>query len=178
MSTDTTIPVIGIAVTIVNTIVTCAIMMWSVRVVMRQLRAGYRLHRRELHAATTEVTDQYIATCLLHWRDHFDEQIYRKYYEGCPVRCRSYLIMKRKYMYLVFQAHLKDTFGKAARHWLKELVCYREFRDIHVFHAHYYSRQFQKVVDKQVKTSTCMGWFCESVEPDDPVTSPARADGA
>jgi len=138
---------------------------WQLRVNTKLLSANHRLHRHNLYATTTEIADDYYATCLMHWRDHFDEETYRRVYEGKEKRCRSYLLMKRKYMYLVFQWFIRDEFGQAAHRWLTELVNYREFDDVHRAHAHYYN-DFKHEVDKYLKSGE-KAWFCDDVEPDD-----------
>jgi hypothetical protein len=130
---------------------------------LRQLKAMQRsnlqsliIQRREMHQLTMRLSDEEVDAMLLHVADHFDVQKYRTEYAGHPRKTKSYLLMKRKYLYLLittsYQKNDVDPASEAPWIWLKELCRYREFRDVHESQGKYYPT-FQKIVDDALRSA-------------------------
>lgn len=149
----------------------------TVVVYFRQLQAmketahqSLVMHRRELYQDTVRsLIEDEEHTIMLHPFDHFDLDIYRKRYAGDLRKIHSYLLMKRKYLYLVFTtsyaANENDPAREASTIWLKELCCYQEFRDVHESQGKYYSK-FARIVDDELKHqgSVAAKWAVHTLE--------------
>ena len=114
------------------------------------------MQRRELYSnMTTSLTADEVNAMMLHVADHFNIDVYKQRYEGNDKRVWSYLLMKRKYLYLVlstsFRTSKDDPAGSAPLTWLNELIEYREFLDVHASQAKYYPKFAALVDDKGPK---------------------------
>jgi hypothetical protein len=93
---------------------------------------------------TTSVTDNEVETMMLHIADHFEREIYLDRYHGRPNRIRSYLLMKKKYIYLFsttsYSADKNSPGRQAVSQWMRELCQYQEFRDVHASQYKYYPK--------------------------------------
>lgn len=138
---------------------------FSALVIVRQLRVATRvaerdevLKRFDMFSSTTEIDEDSVRAAEVHWPDHFDATLYQEFYEGDSeerrTRRRSYVLMKRKYWYLLFQAGFTDDLGRAAQRWLEYLVDYQEFRHVHQWSGRYYP-EFRAKVDKLIKERGC-----------------------
>lgn len=155
----------------------------SLLMVVAQLRSTNQSSNRDellkvyqLYVDSTSVSDEYVACAELHWRDHFLPEHYEDHYRGDDDlhhrRRRSYLLMKQKYTYLVFQRWLKHGLAHGAEGWVLELVRYREFRHLHRRHKAYYP-DFYAEVEKLLKNHVAdheTPWMAELV--DDPPETP------
>jgi hypothetical protein len=113
------------------------------------------LKRRELYSnMTTSLTADEVAAMMLHVADHFDIDVYRERYAGNDKRIWSYLLMKRKYLFLVwttwFRTSKHDPSGLAPRIWLEDLCKYQEFQDVHASQGRYYGK-FADLVDQELR---------------------------
>lgn len=118
--------------------------------VYRQLKINYsglKLNaltaRHNMYANLTEsISDKEIEVMKLHLQDYISESIYRDRYDGHPKRIQSFRLMYRKYLYLVFchQVELEYPIAEngITETWVKELIDFHEFRDVHECQKHYY----------------------------------------
>jgi hypothetical protein len=142
------------------------------------LRLNTSVARHNMFISLTDcLTEEAEKTMLLHVVDHFDPKIYREQYEGKIQAIRSYLLMKRKYLYLLFSTRLERNFplqekGIAAI-WIDELSCYQEFRDVHASQGHYYE-EFARDVDAAIKRNPFRGWMYQAHLPPDATQSPEQ----
>lgn len=91
---------------------------------------------------TTHVTDDEIRAALTHIQGNFDMSTYTTFYHGQKERVRSYVLMKKKYVYLYYSIRLEKSYPipnlGLAKDWIKELIHYREFHDVHLKHGGFY----------------------------------------
>lgn len=132
--------------------------------------------RHKMFISLTDcVTEEMQETMLLHAIDHFEPDIFVQKYRGKTRYIKSYLLMKRKYLYLVFSSRLERYFpifdGGIAVRWIPELCQYHEFRDVHASQKHYYPA-FATLVDPSLTTAELKGWMCEAL-PLDSITTPS-----
>lgn len=116
-------------------------------------------------ALTDCLTDKIEETMLLHVIDHFQPDVYRARYEGKETATKSYLLMKRKYLYLLVSFRLERNFPLpekgTAKIWIQELCRYQEFRDVHESQKHYY-KEFGPYVDELIGDRKVEGWMFEA----------------
>lgn len=114
----------------------------SLIAIIVQLRSAIKMlhftaiisRRESFMNITTAVTDELVDTTMLHISDNIDIDIFKKRYKGHPDRIKSYILMKQKYLYLLW-AYRMDKIGKIFKYttksWIFELCRYQEFRDVH-----------------------------------------------
>ena len=145
------------------------VMLTSAIFLLFQLRLNHHLakiqqdlNRRQHYWSASIPAKEYLDAVRLHWRDHFDKQ-FDAIYAVDDRKRESYLLMKQKYMYLMFQNQHQDGFSHASAKWLEELVQYREFRHVHRSHFRYYPR-FAEAVNKLIGTSLDdeTPWMCDT----------------
>ena len=77
----------------------------------------------------------------------------------------SYLLMLRKYEYLLFAWWMDQSFPIQERGvatvWIKQLGRYQEFRDVHASQKHFYP-EFGIFVDALIAQSKYAGWMYDS----------------
>jgi hypothetical protein len=126
-------------------------------------------------AITQQITDGELQSFLLHWREHFTEDAFKSRYERHEVRIRSFILMRRKYLYIYFLwtigRDLKTPETETARRWVMELSRYHEFRDVHEAQRRFYEN-FGRVVDELLRDTAPPSWLCD----DGPPGSPSRTD--
>jgi hypothetical protein len=122
--------------------------------------------RHQLFFALTDtITVETESAALLHAKDQFDLQVFEDRYMNKPDRIRSYLLMKRKYLYLLSSSHLVESGfpvreTTAAEQWIRELGEYHEFHDVHARHSYYYP-EFSAVVARIIGEKQPTAWMCE-----------------
>ena len=111
------------------------------------------------------VTAAMLETMMLHVLDHFDRDVYHERYKGNEQAIKSYLLMKRKYLYLLFARRLETHFPLVEQEivpiWIDELARYQEFRDVHDSQKHYY-REFGRYVTEIIGDRPIAGWMYEA----------------
>jgi hypothetical protein len=146
--------------------VTLIIIYRQLHAALRNVRLSTMMHRRDLYIGlTTSLPEKDVETMLLHVFDHFDEKVYLQKYQGKAERIKSYLLMKRKYLYLLLTTNVKtqewDPGRSALDTWLRELCSYEEFRDVHASQGHYYPK-FKKKVDRFIREVRLQGWALDT----------------
>lgn len=113
---------------------------------------------RSFNDITSSITEDEINSFLIHKSENFTDEIYRGYYEELETeeerinRIKSYIIMKKKYMYLLFcleelEKHHYDFEKNSLDIWLRELMQYKEFRHLHERLGKYYPKFNKKIND-------------------------------
>jgi len=119
----------------------------------------------KFNSINSPITEHEIEVFLLHLKDNFDEKIYEKYYHNNPLRIKSYILMKRKYIYLLMAIDLEGahrrSVKKSAEVWISELMEYKEFRHVHVRMQGYY-KKLSKIVAKYANKESKTSWMCDS----------------
>ena len=104
-------------------------------------------------------------TMMLHACDQFDPSVFAERYKNQPQRIRSYLLMKRKYLYLVFSSLVEKGFPVSettiAELWIRELGEFHEFHDVHGRQGRYYP-EFSTFIARTLGTTTPSKWMCEA----------------
>lgn len=122
----------------------CGVPAW---VALFLLYRQFRIHSNALslnamairHQLFVTLTDNLSAdihdTMMLHACDQFDPKVFDERYKDHPQRIHSYLLMKRKYLYLVFSSVVEKGFPVrekvVADKWIRELAGFYEFHDVH-----------------------------------------------
>ena len=116
------------------------------------------------------VTELEYDNFFIHLEDHIDYSVFKEHYEGNPDRIKSYILMKKKYLYIFythlnFCTHLKSDpsnnfIVETMPAWLNELAKYREFWDIHERHRVYYPG-FAKWAAEFTGQKGALVWFCQ-----------------
>jgi hypothetical protein len=113
---------------------------------------------------TEPLDDDVMSTMTLHLADHIDRAIYQERYRDTD-RLRSYLLMKRKYLYLClsleFETIVPDHMKGITWQWLCELCQYQEFRDVHASQKHYYAA-FSLLVEEAIKGREVVGYMADT----------------
>jgi len=121
------------------------------------LKAQILGDRLEMYWKTFEpVTEEEISEFHLLIDDYMDKEKYDNYYKNEPEATRKYISLLSLYEYLAFTYSLKklklpDPMGyNWTERWAKDLLEYKEFRDVHEYHKDYYP-EFGKFIDNTLK---------------------------
>lgn len=148
---------------------TLLILIYQFRSSILALRTATTTARWNLYLSVNErITQDQVDTMLLHLADHIDLSIYYEYYHGHPDRIKSYLLMKRKYIYILYTIHIARGRGISNiwreisdNIWIKELCQYYEFRHVHESQRHYYPK-FAQLVDSLIEKTQITGWMLDT----------------
>jgi len=117
-----------------------------------------------LHAPITEGD---VEAFMLDLPEHICLDTFKSRYENNQKRIRSFIKMKRKYLYLLYCVEIEDQYGAvalgSADKWITELTQYQEFADLHERHAGYYPH-FAERVDQFSTKQMSLRWQCEELD--------------
>lgn len=108
---------------------------------------------------------------MMHFQlaDRIHVSTYYKYYHDHPKRIMSYLLMERKYIYILYALDIdkgvkRHLASGAAEKWLADLCQYYEFRHVHESQRHYYPKEFTELVDRCIGRTKLVGWMLDTKE--------------
>ena len=141
------------------------IVIWlEIRAATKALHLSTFAAQHEMFSGLTEgVTDGEVQSFLLQRSEHFSDATFADRYEQNDQRIRSYILMRRKYLYVYFLwtigRDLRTLESETARRWVEELGRYHEFRDVHEAQKRLYDG-FGKFVDGLLKGTRADAWMC------------------
>lgn len=131
----------------------------------RQLRkANQHLHVQALRdrvdlyfASEAPIGEAEERLLSLHVADFFDPAVYTSRYENDREATAKYLLMHRRYIFLLYclmaEDCFKSPFGIDLGRWVETLGREQAFRDVHASQSKYYDQKFKDFIDARLPQS-------------------------
>lgn len=115
------------------------------------------------------ITQKDVEMMRLQLADRIHVSTYYKHYHDHPERIMSYLLMERKYLYILYALDIDKGIKQhlasgAAEKWLADLCQYYEFRHVHESQRHYYPKEFTELVNHLIGKTKLVGWMLDTKE--------------